>query len=360
MYGLVQGEVNAVAPGKRMLSSMCPTIAVDPGARRLRVGHARRLDDPDDELPGPARPPPAARALDAAVAAPRFHQQDLPDAIEIEKGRVRRRMDRGPPRRWATRSRTTRRAIGRVHAVAVGRDGTLTAVADPRGGGGRRRIPLRRERAVTVAGTGADERAGGLSPALPGRRRSCGCSTSVSCPAQEVWLSLGDGAGDRRGDSRHGGARRPGHRRRRGLRRRLLPAQRQRSTPAAERFGDRAASARRDAADRRQPLRGARPAWSGASHAVATGDAGAIEAALIAEADAIAAEDIAACRAHRRATGPSCSGAAGATVLTHCNAGALATAGYGTALGVIRGAVEAASRSASSPTRRARSCRARG
>ena len=29
------------------------------------------------------------------------------------------------------------------------------------------------------------------------------------------------------------------------------------------------------------------------------------------------------------------------TVLTHCNAGALATAGYGTALGVIRGAIEA-------------------
>jgi methylthioribose-1-phosphate isomerase len=60
------------------------------------------------------------------------------------------------------------------------------------------------------------------------------------------------------------------------------------------------------------------------------------------EADAIHDEDVASCRAI---------GAFGAEVvpgdariLTHCNAGALATAGYGTALGVIRGAVEAGKR----------------
>jgi methylthioribose-1-phosphate isomerase len=60
---------------------------------------------------------------------------------------------------------------------------------------------------------------------------------------------------------------------------------------------------------------------------------------LDAEAQAIHDEDVASCRAM---------GAFGAAVvpgdariLTHCNAGALATAGYGTALGVIRGAVEA-------------------
>lgn len=60
---------------------------------------------------------------------------------------------------------------------------------------------------------------------------------------------------------------------------------------------------------------------------------------LDSEADAIHDEDVASCRAM---------GAFGAEVvpadariLTHCNAGALATAGYGTALGVIRGAVEA-------------------
>jgi methylthioribose-1-phosphate isomerase len=65
----------------------------------------------------------------------------------------------------------------------------------------------------------------------------------------------------------------------------------------------------------------------------------AIRATLEAEAVAIYHQDIAICRAmgqHGAALIPD-----GKTVLTHCNAGALATAGYGTALGVIRAAVEA-------------------
>jgi methylthioribose-1-phosphate isomerase len=63
-----------------------------------------------------------------------------------------------------------------------------------------------------------------------------------------------------------------------------------------------------------------------------------LKARLTAEAQAIHDEDVASCRAigaHGGALVPD-----GARVLTHCNAGALATAGYGTALGVIRGAVE--------------------
>jgi methylthioribose-1-phosphate isomerase len=60
---------------------------------------------------------------------------------------------------------------------------------------------------------------------------------------------------------------------------------------------------------------------------------------MIHEAQQIRCEDIAICREIGR------NGASlvpdGKTVLTHCNAGALATAGYGTALGVIRAAVEA-------------------
>jgi methylthioribose-1-phosphate isomerase len=63
-----------------------------------------------------------------------------------------------------------------------------------------------------------------------------------------------------------------------------------------------------------------------------------IKQKLLAEAHAMYEEDIAACRAmgaHGAALLPDEGG-----VLTHCNAGALATCGYGTALGVIRAAVE--------------------
>ncbi|HSE95247.1 MAG TPA: S-methyl-5-thioribose-1-phosphate isomerase [Methylomirabilota bacterium] len=70
--------------------------------------------------------------------------------------------------------------------------------------------------------------------------------------------------------------------------------------------------------------------------------AAALRAALLGEAEAILEEDIAGNRAlgaHGATLVP-----AGARILTHCNAGGLATAGYGTALGVIRAAVEAGRR----------------
>lgn len=58
---------------------------------------------------------------------------------------------------------------------------------------------------------------------------------------------------------------------------------------------------------------------------------------LVKEAKDIHAEDIAICKEIGRHGGKLLKNG---TVLTHCNAGALATAGYGTALGVIRGAIE--------------------
>jgi methylthioribose-1-phosphate isomerase len=67
-------------------------------------------------------------------------------------------------------------------------------------------------------------------------------------------------------------------------------------------------------------------------------DALEIADAMTAEAIALSEEGIEACRAIGRHGAALLSG--GSTVLTHCNAGALATSGYGTALGVIRGAVE--------------------
>ncbi|MHC4971754.1 MAG: S-methyl-5-thioribose-1-phosphate isomerase [Planctomycetota bacterium] len=69
-----------------------------------------------------------------------------------------------------------------------------------------------------------------------------------------------------------------------------------------------------------------------------TAPADAPRAALLAEADAIAQEDEEACRAIGRHGAELL--APETTVLTHCNAGSLATAGYGTALGVIYAAVE--------------------
>ena len=88
-----------------------------------------------------------------------------------------------------------------------------------------------------------------------------------------------------------------------------------------------------------------------------TQDPQVIKERLIEEAQSIFREDVEANRALGRFGGELL--ADGDTVLTHCNAGALATAGdYGTALGVIRGAIDAGKRISGDCREDARFCRA--
>ena len=85
LYGLVQGEANAIAPEKRPLSSMSPTIVTKDGKPVMVVG-----------TPGGSRIITAVlhtivNAIDygmnlqEAVDAPRFHQQWLPEATNLER-----------------------------------------------------------------------------------------------------------------------------------------------------------------------------------------------------------------------------------------------------------------------------------
>jgi gamma-glutamyltranspeptidase/glutathione hydrolase len=137
LYGLIQGEVNAVAPGKRMLSAMCPSIAVIGRRNALVWGTPGGSTIPTTNLQVMLGVLHRAESLESAVAAPRFHQQDFPDKIQIE----RNRFDSG----WIEALRrightVEERApdydpIGRVHAISLRTDGTLVAVADPRGEG---------------------------------------------------------------------------------------------------------------------------------------------------------------------------------------------------------------------------------
>ena len=87
MYGLVQGEANAIAPGKRMLSAMTPSIVLDPAGALLLVvgtpGGPRIItmvyhvisNVIDHRMP-----------LPEAVVAPRMHHQGLPDTLQVEPG----------------------------------------------------------------------------------------------------------------------------------------------------------------------------------------------------------------------------------------------------------------------------------
>src|SRR3989441_889548 len=134
LYGLVQGEANAIAPWKRMLSAMTPSIVLDPrGSLFLVLGS-----------PGGSRIPTAVyqvitnvidqeMSLADAVAAPRLHHQGLPDLIHVERaGFVPASIDSLEAmghRVSAWGFKTDINAIMRTAAGWVG-------VADPRRGGG--------------------------------------------------------------------------------------------------------------------------------------------------------------------------------------------------------------------------------
>ena len=87
MYGLIQGSANAIAPGKRMLSAMSPTIVLDPKGNLLLVTGARggpRIISATSQII--LNVIDHRMSLSDAISAPRVHHQALPDSIRVEKG----------------------------------------------------------------------------------------------------------------------------------------------------------------------------------------------------------------------------------------------------------------------------------
>lgn len=85
MFGLVQGEANAIAPGKRPLSSMSPTIVTKNGKTFLVVGSPGGSLIITITLNTIMNIIDYGMNLQEAVNAPRFHQQWLPDVVMYEK-----------------------------------------------------------------------------------------------------------------------------------------------------------------------------------------------------------------------------------------------------------------------------------
>jgi gamma-glutamyltranspeptidase/glutathione hydrolase len=130
LFGLIQGEANAIAPGKRPLSSMTPTIVErdgkpvlvlgSPGGPRIITAVLETLTNIID----------GGLAPDEAVVAPRFHHQFLPDTLYYERGGL-------TPKTAAALGAMGHRLTeqGRwsaVELIAIGPDGKRYGVSDPR------------------------------------------------------------------------------------------------------------------------------------------------------------------------------------------------------------------------------------
>lgn len=123
MYGVTGGEANAVAPGKRMLSSMSPTFVYRGGDLWLILGTPGGPTIITSVMQVILNRAHFGMTLDAAVAAPRFHHQWPGNEILSE-------FEQSPPNYTVVR----RKRIGDVHAIEVG----AAAVSDPRGAGSAR------------------------------------------------------------------------------------------------------------------------------------------------------------------------------------------------------------------------------
>jgi gamma-glutamyltranspeptidase/glutathione hydrolase len=141
-YGLVQGESNAVRAGARAVSSMTPTLVLEGGRPRLALGSPGGAVIPTTVLQVTLNALYRGETLGEAVAARRFHHQHLPDRIELEADVFPEDVEAALRAKghalYERASRYTEGKIGRVHAIAFEKDGSLTAAADPRGYGAAR------------------------------------------------------------------------------------------------------------------------------------------------------------------------------------------------------------------------------
>jgi len=133
-FGLVGGKANAIAPGKRMLSSMTPTIVLKdgevafvlgaPGGGRIITAVLQVLCNVVDHRMG----------LEQAVRAPRVHHQWIPDELAWEALGMPPDVREGLERKGHALARGPR-GIGQVFAIARLGDGTRLCVCDHRSGG---------------------------------------------------------------------------------------------------------------------------------------------------------------------------------------------------------------------------------
>jgi gamma-glutamyltranspeptidase/glutathione hydrolase len=132
-YGLVQGEANTIAPGRRPLSSMTPTIVFKDGQPWLAAGSPGGSLIITTVLQTLLNAMVFDMNIAAAVAAPRVHNQWMPDRTLVEPGISvdTQRILEG----WGHSLTPTRRTIGRSNSLMID-EGWLQGFADMRRPGG--------------------------------------------------------------------------------------------------------------------------------------------------------------------------------------------------------------------------------
>jgi gamma-glutamyltranspeptidase/glutathione hydrolase len=131
MYGLVGGEANSISPGKRMLSSMTPSIVEKDGKLFLVAGSPGGSTIPTTVFQVITNVIDYKMDIRQAVDTGRFHDQWLPDYIMFEKGSIDSLVLEGL--KGMNYDLKERSVIGSVNAIEILPDGKIRAGADRRG-----------------------------------------------------------------------------------------------------------------------------------------------------------------------------------------------------------------------------------
>ncbi len=134
LYGLIGGIANAIAPGKRMLSSMTPVIVLKNGRFRMALGSPGGSTIITTVLQTYLNLSLFSMDAKTAVTAPRFHHQWLPDEIRLEPELTKNRSLTKKLKEQGQHIRPVKE-LGNAVIISRSVSGKIEAAADPRGSG---------------------------------------------------------------------------------------------------------------------------------------------------------------------------------------------------------------------------------
>ena len=130
MFGAIGGVANAIRPGKRMLSSMTPTIVLKKGKPFLVVGTPGGTTIITSVFQTLINIIEFDLSAEDAVNKPKFHHQWMPDILYVEKGFPDSVITQLQKMGYKTE---LRESIGRTEVIKISPSGSMEAVADGRG-----------------------------------------------------------------------------------------------------------------------------------------------------------------------------------------------------------------------------------
>ncbi|MBC7587533.1 MAG: gamma-glutamyltransferase [Chitinophagaceae bacterium] len=130
MYGAVGGAANAIQPGKRMLSSMCPVVVLKNNKPYIVAGTPGGTTIPTSVFQTLMNLLEFNMSVEDAVNKPKFHHPHLPDQVEVEKGfplETRKQLE------LMGYKIVDRGAWSRTEVIRINAKGNIEVAADKRG-----------------------------------------------------------------------------------------------------------------------------------------------------------------------------------------------------------------------------------